>query len=214
MGALSCFLTGLPYMATEKHVSEHFARIGPCTVQLLNDKVTGRSNGTGFVNFTTAEHALEAVTYTGSKIQGRWIKIRLCEPRDTGMKTREDGPGEKPEGCLGVVVKCDTSISEASLKRFFSDCWVANVSRLLDKETGEFNGTAFLDFEDTKLVDKAVAKNGSSIKGLPLMVRFKMEKKADAAPARGGNRIAAHNRAPPVPPPSGKTTTFDDDSED
>lgn len=216
--AVSCFLTGLPYMATDQHVADHFKTIGHCTVQLLQDTVNGRPNGTGFVNFNTAELAFEAATYTGSKIQGRWIKVRLCEPRDTGVRTRDDGPGEKPDGCLSVVVKCDTSISEASLKRFFKDCEVANVSRLLDKETGEFTGTAFLDFEDTRMVDKAVLQNGQSIKSFPLMVRYKMEKKTDsqkeaqAIARRGG--VALHNRAPPVPAPAGKRTTLGSDSDD
>lgn len=228
--AVSCFLTGLPYSATEKHIRDHFADIGHSTVQLLGVSA-GRSDGTGFINFLSAEMALHACTLTGSKIQGRWIKVRLCEPRETGagVNTR---PVEKPEGCLSVVVKCDTSISEASLKRFFADCNVANVSRMMDKSTGEFRGTAFMDFEDTAMVDEAVKKSGLTIKGLPILVRYKMEKRADPDPSgtvssRTGSgpkietkkkvedgRVAAHNRAPPVPAPTGKMTTFhESDSE-
>jgi len=218
--ALSCFMTGLPYAATERHVVDHFAPVGPATVNLLQDKVTHRANGTGFVTFSKAEHALHACMYTGSKIQGRWIKLRLCEPRDTGLGTAQRAPEEKPEGCLSVVVKCDPSISEASLKRFFVDCWVSNVSRIMDKQTGEFRGTAFIDFEDTDMVDLALKKSGQSIKGLPILVRYKAEKKGEessrgsAAPAGAGGRVAEHNRAPPVPKPSGKKKTFEDSDEE
>merc|ERR1719163_404254 len=58
--AVKCFMTGLPYLASEKHVCDHFSNVGPCSVQLFHDRSTGRSNGTGFVTFATAEEALEA----------------------------------------------------------------------------------------------------------------------------------------------------------
>jgi len=208
-------MTGLPYLATEKHISEHFGDVAPCTVQLLRDPLTGRPNGTGFITFTTADQALQASTYTGSKIQGRWIKVRLCEPRDTGLGTAIRGPGEKPEGCLSVVVKCDKSITERSLRRFFSDCEVANVSCMTDYETGEFRGSAFLDFEDTAMVDEAVKKSGQTIKGHLIHVRYKMEKmeKKIAGHGESSGRVADHNRAPPVPPPAGKVTTFNSESD-
>jgi len=228
--AVSCFLTGLPYLATEKHIRDHFAVIGHANIQLLGVSA-GKSDGTGFITFLSAEMALQACALTGSKIQGRWIKVRLCEPRETGAGVNK-GPVEKPEGCLSVVVKCDTSISEASLKRFFVDCNVANVSRMMDKLTGEFRGTAFMDFEDTAMVDEAVKKSGLTIKGLPILVRYKMEKKADTDASRTvssrtvsevkiettkkveDGRVAAHNRAPPVPAPTGKMITFhESDSE-
>merc|ERR1740121_3546475 len=213
--AVDCFLTGLPYMASERHVQQHFAKVGPCKVELLRDDATGKRTGKGFATFLTAEQALRASTYSGTQIQNRWINVRLCEVRDNGKQKTSIGPGEKPDGFLSAVVTCDKSVSEASLWKFFEDCGVVGVSRMMDKETGEFRGMAFLDFDDTAMVDKAVAKNGSSIKGKPCFVRFK----SDAAGARKqedtGGRVAAHNRAPPVPPPSGKATKFQEsDSED
>lgn len=243
--AVECFLTGLAYMATQKHIADHFEKAS-CTsssVELLRDAETGRPNGKAFVTFASAEDALKACALTGSKIQNRWINVRLCEVRDNGKRKAPGGinaaghpsdPGEKPEGCLSVIVNCDKSVSEASLRRFFEDCHVTGVSRMMDKTTGEFRGMAFLDFEDSAMVDKAVAKNGLSIKSHPIRVRFKAdrskEKESDAGAAQAskdaaaaekkeskdaarGNRIAAHNRAPPVPPPSGTATKLDSDSD-
>mmetsp|Transcript_96989 Transcript_96989/g.274059 ORF Transcript_96989/g.274059 Transcript_96989/m.274059 type:complete len:392 (-) Transcript_96989:73-1248(-) len=207
--AVSCFLTGLPYLASEEHVAAHFADVGPNKVQLLRDQGASRPNGTGFVTFTAAEHALRACTFSGSKLQGRWIKVRLCEPRDNGLLKTMDGPGVKPAGCLSAVIKCDASVSEASLWKLFEDCQVSNISCLTDKDTGEFRGTAFMDFDDTAMVDKAVKKSGQSIKGLPILVRYKEELQPKVN--RGG--VAPHNRAPPVPPPAGTKTTFDDASD-
>ena len=56
--------SGLPYSATEKHIRDHFADIGHSTVQLLGVSA-GRSDGTGFINFLSAEMALHACTLTG-----------------------------------------------------------------------------------------------------------------------------------------------------
>jgi len=212
--AVDCFLTGLPYMASERHVQDHFAKVGPCKVELLRDSVTGKSTGKGFATFLNAEQALHASTYSGTKIQNRWIHVRLCEVRDNGKRRTNTEPGEKPEGCLSAVVTCDKSVSEASLWKFFEDCGVIGVSRMMDKETGEFRGMAFLDFDDTTMVDKAVAKNGHSIKGKPCFVRYKSESGGSKIHTSTDGRVAAHNRAPPVPPPCGKATQFEEsDSE-
>mmetsp|Transcript_40116 Transcript_40116/g.87597 ORF Transcript_40116/g.87597 Transcript_40116/m.87597 type:complete len:424 (+) Transcript_40116:65-1336(+) len=209
--AVECFVTGLPYMATEQHIIEHFKDVGRCTVKLMRDPSTGKSNGRGFLTFATADQALRACTFTGSKIQNRWVKVRLCEVRNTGPSRtmQEEGAGEKPEGCLTAVIKCDRTISEASLWKFFEDCQIAGVSCMTDKETGEFRGTAFLDFEDTGMVDKAVKKSGLTIKGHPIVLRYKQERRVT-----DNRSVAPHNRAPPVPPPAGKITTFNSDSDD
>ncbi|CAK0866847.1 unnamed protein product [Prorocentrum cordatum] len=213
--ATSCFLTGLPYMATQSHVTDHFAAVGPCTVQLRYDAGASRSNGTGFVTFKLAEHALRACGYTGSKIQGRWIKVRLCEPRGSETSTGPDKPEEKPEGCLNIVIKYDKSVSEEELWAFFEECEAVNISCLQDRGTGEPRGIAFVDFEDSAMVDKAIGKNGQSIRGLPVSVRYKRDSPAAAASNQAsGGRTAAHNRAPPVPPPAGTATKFDDSGSD
>jgi len=223
--AVECFLTGLPYMATAEHIMAHFDKIGTCTVELIRDGATGRPSGKGIARFPTAEQALKACTLSGTKIQNRWVNVRLCQPRDNGKRRDVNssmvkaGPGEKPAGCLTAVVNCDKSVSEASLWRFFEDCHVVGVSRMMDKQTGEFRGMAFLDFEDTSMVDKAVKKNGQSVKGYPCSVRYKYDKGGRSSAVstseyQGGcGRVAPHNRAPPVPAPAGVQTTFDSDSD-
>mmetsp|Transcript_802 Transcript_802/g.1513 ORF Transcript_802/g.1513 Transcript_802/m.1513 type:complete len:318 (-) Transcript_802:32-985(-) len=170
--AKECFLTGLPFMATESHVATHFSSVGDCRVSMLWDDAKGRSSGKAFVTFNSAEAALRAATYNGTKIQNRWITVRLCEPRE-GSKKVDVGPGTRPEDCYTAIVTCDTSVSEASLWKFFEDCEVSGIKRMLDKETGEFRGMAFLDFEDGSMVDKAVKKSGSKIKGKEVLVRYK-----------------------------------------
>lgn len=168
-----CFITGLNYMSTEHNIAEHFAAVGSCKVSILKDDSKGRSSGKAFVTFDSAEKALKACTYNATKLQKRWINIRLCEPRGGASKDAAAGPGERPEGCLTAVAKCDTSTSEASLWKFFEDCQVSGVKRFMDRETGDFTGQVFLDFEDGSFVDMAVKKNGKTIKGKPIQLRYK-----------------------------------------
>eukprot|EP00929_Paragymnodinium_shiwhaense_P064032 TRINITY_DN3203_c0_g1_i4.p1 TRINITY_DN3203_c0_g1~~TRINITY_DN3203_c0_g1_i4.p1 ORF type:complete len:385 (-),score=152.94 TRINITY_DN3203_c0_g1_i4:285-1439(-) len=81
---VECFLTGLPFLATEKHIAEHFACVGVCSVDILRHADTGKAKGTAFIRFQTAEEAARAVEYgQGSTIQSRWINVRLCEESRT-----------------------------------------------------------------------------------------------------------------------------------
>lgn len=203
-------------MATAKHIEAHFVVVGECSAEVITDSATGRPTGKGIITFPTAEEALKACTLSGSKLQNRWINVRLCEPRDDDKaKAPKMEPGEKPEGCLSLILKCDKSITEASIRRFFSDCDISGVSCMTDKQTGEFRGMAFLDFEDTAMVDKAIKKHGQTIKGKPCYLRYKVEKvDTSQAKQQSQGKVAAHNRAPPVPPPCGKATKFDSDSDD
>lgn len=215
--AVDCFLTGLPYLATEDHVARHFEALGlPCQVSLMADP-SGRKphNGTGFATFATAEQAKQACDHSDTTtIQNRWIGIRVCEVRGregaAAAALKKETIADRPEGCLTAVVKCQTFVSEKSLEKFFKDCQATNISMMTDKVTGEFRGMAFVDFEDSAMVDKAVQKSGEQLKGHPVYVRYKRELKREGGGNQGG-RIAAHNRALAVPPPSGTRKTFDDD---
>jgi len=218
--AKECFLTGLPYGATERHVQAHFANVGACRVKLLLSEA-GRSNGTAFLTFDSAQEALKATTLDRSTLQKRWIGVRLCQVKGSGQSTKLTAgrPEDKPEGCLGAFVSCDPAVSEDQLWELFDGCNVVNIGCMMDRETGKFRGRAFLDFEDTADVDKAVAKSGQTLSGAPCFVRYKREKPAEGGkdrkpPAKGrSGGPAEHNLPAPVPPPSGKATKFQE-SED
>jgi len=225
-----CFLTGLPYAATEQHIIKHFESIGACSAEVLRDQHTGKPRGTAFIIFKTASEAAEACNQLdGSTMQKRWIKVRVCEVRENGKRKKPDllrGPGEKTEGCVSVVVTgLLLSVVEDDLWTFFKDCNPSTICMMTNKETGAFRGMAFVDFEDSGAVDVAVKLSGQSIKGKPCFIRYKVEKKDEAAvphvaeaevggPKKHfGNQIAPHNRAPPVPKFAGKATKLADDSD-
>jgi len=213
--AVRCFLTGLPYNATEQHIVSHFREVGPSSVEVLRDRHTGKSNGTAFATFDTAEQASEAVSYTGSEIQKRWIRVRLCEVRESDKLRANVGPGEKPADCQSIVLTgLLPTVEDDDLWTFYEDCDVQSVSRMMDTATGIFRGMAFVDFTSTDGVDMAIKKKGKALKGSSSFhIRYKVEKVENAHDSRAG-KIASHNRAAKVPDWKGTRKALDSDSDD
>jgi len=205
--ALDCFLTGLPYMATEKHIEDHFRSIGPCSAEVLREAESKKSKGTAFISFQTAQRAVDAVSFgQGSKLQGRWIGVRLAEVRNgnTGVRKAQaevtDFDGEIPAGCLSVVVtKLARDVTDDDLWKFFEghrkECKVENVSRLMHKESGDFRGMAFVDFKDTRSVGKAIKKNGTSVNGRACFIRFKLDKPEDGDAGPKEPEVEEHKKS-------------------
>merc|ERR1711966_526219 len=96
-------------------------------------------------------------------------------------KGKGKGGGEKPAGRLGVFVsQIGPDVEEDDLWTFFEDCGtVSKVKMLTDRDTGAPRGLAFVDFEETESVDKAVAKNGTDLKGQGLFIKFNVPRDAD-----------------------------------
>eukprot|EP00746_Dinoflagellata_sp_MGD_P074356 gnl/MRDRNA2_/MRDRNA2_30043_c0_seq1.p1 gnl/MRDRNA2_/MRDRNA2_30043_c0~~gnl/MRDRNA2_/MRDRNA2_30043_c0_seq1.p1 ORF type:complete len:409 (+),score=124.33 gnl/MRDRNA2_/MRDRNA2_30043_c0_seq1:66-1292(+) len=193
--AVECFLTGLPYNASVDHIKTHFKKVGDCRVTLLE----GSKRGTGFLTWQTAVQAVQACAYHGSKLQGRWIGIRLCEVRsrahpvenaqnapgtnsDYVWSEYKGGPGQKPKGCLSVILTISKAssddgplqeVTEDDIWEFFKDCNVSNINMMKDKDTGACRGMAFADFDEDVMVDKAVQLNGQLLNSRRCVVRFK-----------------------------------------
>mgnify|MGYP000294838371 CR=1 FL=1 len=84
MNPARLFVGNLPYQALEKDVQEHFAQAGVVTsVNVMFDKVTGRSRGFAFVEYATAEEAARAVEQLHNKeFQGRPLTVNIARPRE------------------------------------------------------------------------------------------------------------------------------------
>ena len=80
--AVKLFVSGLPYDIASERVREVFASAGTVeSVQLLADKLTGRSRGFGFVEMASAQDAEAAITrLNGSELAGRRLAVALAQP--------------------------------------------------------------------------------------------------------------------------------------
>ena len=77
------FVGNLSHQTMENDLQDHFSQAGQVTsVNLMLDKVTGRSRGFAFVEFATPEEANKAVEqFHNQDFQGRTLTVNVARPR-------------------------------------------------------------------------------------------------------------------------------------
>ena len=82
--AFKLFVGNVNHNATENDLQDHFAPAGTVvSVNILQDRVTGKSRGFGFVEMSTKEEADKAVEMFHSKdFQGRPLTVNEARPKE------------------------------------------------------------------------------------------------------------------------------------
>ncbi|MDR2431857.1 MAG: RNA-binding protein [Candidatus Margulisbacteria bacterium] len=91
MAEKKLYIGGLSYGTTENTLKEGFAQAGNVvSAKVIIDKMTGRSKGFGFVEFSTPEEATKAIELFNEKdFDGRKIKVSEARPQEN--KPRSGG---------------------------------------------------------------------------------------------------------------------------
>jgi RNA recognition motif-containing protein len=78
------FVGNLSFQTMDNDLQEYFSQAGAVTsVNVMIDKVTGRSRGFAFVEFATPEEANKAVEqFHGKEFQGRALTVNVARPRE------------------------------------------------------------------------------------------------------------------------------------
>ena len=78
------FVGNLSYQTMENDLQDYFAQAGVVTsVNLMLDKITGKSRGFAFVEFATPEEANKAVeAFHNKEFQGRALTVNVARPRE------------------------------------------------------------------------------------------------------------------------------------
>lgn len=78
------FVGNLAYQTAENDLQDYFAQAGSVTsVNLMLDKVTGKSRGFAFVEFASPEEATKAVEqFHNKEFQGRSLTVNVARPRE------------------------------------------------------------------------------------------------------------------------------------
>ncbi len=89
--SVKLYVGNLPFSMTESELTDLFAQVGNVArVQLINDRVTGRPRGFGFVEMGTADEGQAAIAkFHGFEFQGRQLTVNEARP----MEPREGGGG-------------------------------------------------------------------------------------------------------------------------
>ena len=84
MNAKKLFVGNLSYQTADNDLQEYFSQAGAVTsVNVMFDRVTGKSRGFAFVEFSTQEEASKAIEMFHSKeFQGRALTVNLAQPKD------------------------------------------------------------------------------------------------------------------------------------
>lgn len=90
------FVGNLSFQTSENDLQDYFAQAGAVTsVNLMMDKVTGKSRGFAFVEFATAEEAQKAVEQFHQKeFQGRSLTVNVARPREERAPRWQGSRGE------------------------------------------------------------------------------------------------------------------------
>jgi len=78
------FVGNLSYDVIENELEDLFAQAGPVvSVNILQDRATGRPRGIGFVEMSTEEAAQKAITmFNGYDLKGRALNVNEARPRE------------------------------------------------------------------------------------------------------------------------------------
>ena len=84
MSQARLFVGNLSFQTGENELQDLFAQAGPVTsVNLMLDKMTGRSRGFAFVEYATPGDAEKAIAQFHDKdFQGRKITVNIARPRE------------------------------------------------------------------------------------------------------------------------------------
>src|SRR4051812_28029175 len=94
------FVGNLSFDTTENDLQDLFEKFGPVTeVNLITDRMSGRSRGFAFVTMATDEGAQAAVSgLTNRSLHGREIKVNEARPREEGGGGGRGGGGFRGGG--------------------------------------------------------------------------------------------------------------------
>jgi cold-inducible RNA-binding protein len=78
------FVGNLSYQTADTDLQDYFSQAGAVTsVNLMFDKMTGKSRGFAFVEFATPEEANKAVEqFHNKEFQGRALTVNIAKPRE------------------------------------------------------------------------------------------------------------------------------------
>lgn len=96
MNAARLFVGNLSFQTLEKDLQDYFSQAGQVTsVNLMMDRMTGRSRGFAFIELASPEQATKAVEMlNGKELQGRALTVNIARPKeDRPMRGGAGGGG-------------------------------------------------------------------------------------------------------------------------
>jgi cold-inducible RNA-binding protein len=97
MNPTRLFVGNLSYQTMENDLQDYFAQAGAVnSVNLMMDKMTGKSRGFAFIEFADANEANKAIEqFHNKEFQGRALTVNIARPREErAPQQRGSGGGD------------------------------------------------------------------------------------------------------------------------
>ncbi|KAG9445626.1 hypothetical protein H6P81_011754 [Aristolochia fimbriata] len=189
---LKLFVGNLPFSVDSSVLAGLFERAGNVEmVEVIYDKLTGRSRGFGFVTMSTVEEVEAAEQqFNGYELEGRPLRVNAGPPprRDEsrGFRGGSGGGGGGGSSTLGSshrvhVGNLPWNVDESALESLFSEQGNVVEARVIyDRDSGRSRGFGFVTYDTADEVNNAI----SSLDGMEMNGRSIRVTMAESRPRR------------------------------
>ncbi|KAF5819410.1 putative RNA recognition motif domain, nucleotide-binding alpha-beta plait domain superfamily [Helianthus annuus] len=165
---LKIFVGNMPFSVDSAALAGLFETAGNVEmVEVIYDKVTGRSRGFGFVTMSSVEEVEEAVRkFNGYELDGRALRVNSGPPPPRREDSSFGGPREGGRGGGGrsfdntnrvYVGNLAWSVDNVALETLFREQGnVVEAKVVYDRESGRSRGFGFVTFSSADEVNSAV----------------------------------------------------------
>ncbi len=100
MNPTRLFVGNLSYQTLENDLQDYFAQAGSVnSVNLMLDKMTGKSRGFAFIEFVNPDEATKAIEqFHNKEFQGRALTVNIARPREERPQQQRYGGGQRDGG--------------------------------------------------------------------------------------------------------------------
>ncbi|XP_004246655.2 29 kDa ribonucleoprotein A, chloroplastic [Solanum lycopersicum] len=188
---LKIFVGNLPFSVDSAYLAELFERAGDVEmVEVIYDKLTGRSRGFGFVTMSSKE-AVEAACqqFNGYEIDGRALRVNsgpAPPKRENSFGGNSSYQGGRGGGSMDssnrvYVGNLAWSVDQQQLETLFSEQGkVVDAKVVYDRDSGRSRGFGFVTYSSAQEVNDAI----ESLDGVDLGGRAIRVSPAEARPPR------------------------------
>jgi len=183
------FIGNLSWNTDEEGLHQVFADCGAISSVRIITGSDGRKKGYGYVEFESSESAQAALALTGTDVDGREIRVDLAQPRANDGRGKVEEP-TSPASAILFVGNLSFSVTEDQVRESFGQYGdLISVRFPTDRETGEFKGFGYVQFDNINNAKAAVAGlNGVKLAGRPLRLDYAADRPDRNGAGNGGGR--------------------------
>ncbi|KAJ9184291.1 hypothetical protein P3X46_004034 [Hevea brasiliensis] len=182
---LKLFVGNLPFSVDSAQLAGLFESAGNVEmVEVIYDKVTGRSRGFGFVTMSTTEEVEAAAQqFNGYELEGRPLRVNSGPPpQREASSNRSPRGGDTFDSANRLYVgNLSWGVDNLALETLFSEQGkVVEAKVIYDRESGRSRGFGFVTYSSAEEVENAIESlNGVELDGRAIRVSV-----AEARPRR------------------------------